>query len=162
MKVNQELSAEEIRLIQEKGDKQKSFNKALRFAMIRPRSEKEIKDYLKRKCINESIHQYIIKKLIKLELLDDIKFAKWWVDLRLVNRSVRILNYELRIKGIDNEIIKQVLDETEIDEKKLVKDLIESKKYKWEKFDAKTRRKKISQYLIGKGYGWNVINDVIK
>src|SRR3989344_2397768 len=82
LKVNQELSDEEIKLIKDKGDKQKSFDKVLRFAMIRPRSLKEVKDYLKRKYINESIHQYIIKRLIKLELLDDLKFAKWWVEQR--------------------------------------------------------------------------------
>ena len=145
LKVNQELSDEEIKLIKDKGDKQKSFDKVLRFAMIRPRSLKEVKDYLKRKCINESIHQYIIKRLTKLELLDDLKFAKWWVEQRqsFSPKSKRVLNNELRIKGINREIIQETLSETKIDEVKIAKDLIESKSYKWEKLDDRTKDKKL-------------------
>lgn len=164
LKVNQELTQKEINEIIKKGNLQKSFDKTLRFAMVRPRSVKEVNDYFKRKEIDESLHQTIIDKLVKLELLDDIKFAKWWVDQRQAfsPKSKRILSSELRIKGIKQEIINNTLDDTEIDEVKIAKELIEKKKYKWQKYDEKIRKQKISQYLAGKGFGWNVVNDVLK
>jgi len=34
--------------------------------------------------------------------------------------------------------------------------------YKWERFDPKIKKQKISQYLVVKGFGWNVIQDVLK
>jgi len=34
--------------------------------------------------------------------------------------------------------------------------------YKWEKFDDKIRRQKISQYLAGRGFDWNIIGKVVK
>ena len=73
LKVNQELTQEEINEIIKKGELQKSFDKTLRFVMTRPRSLKEVKDYFRRKEIDKSLHETIIDKLVRLELLDDQK-----------------------------------------------------------------------------------------
>jgi len=164
LKVNQELTNEEIDVIKDKSERAKAFNKVLNYATIRPRSEKEIKDYLKRKKIDNLIYLYIIKKLTKLKLLDDLEFAKWWVEQRqeFSSKAKRILNYELRIKGISNEIISNTLEDIEIDELKIAKDLIESKSYKWERYDENERKQKISQYLVGKGFSWDIINTIVK
>lgn len=164
LKVNQELSQKEINEIIKKSELSKSFDKTLRFVMVRPRSQKEVKDYFRRKEVDASLHQIIFDKLIKLELLDDQKFAKWWIDQRLQFKlkSQKDITFELRQKGIDTNTIKNTLDDSEIDEVKIAKELIAKKSYKWQKFDEKTRRQKISQYLVGKGFNWNVVNDVLK
>lgn len=162
LKVDQELDEVQIQLIKDSGEQQKIFDKVLRFVMVRPRSEKEIKDYFKRKRINESIHRYMIKRLKSLELLDDAKFAKWWVDFRSVNRSKRMLHNELRIKGVSKDIIDNVLNEVKIDELKIAKNLINKKLYKFQRYDEKVEKQKIAQYLIGKGFDWNIIQDVLK
>ncbi|EKE04856.1 MAG: hypothetical protein ACD_19C00429G0016 [uncultured bacterium] len=163
LKVNQELIQEEINEIIKKAEFQKCLDKTINFAMVRPRSTKEVKDYFRKKEIDKSIQQTIIDRLIKLELLDDQKFAKWWVEQRLAFRpkSQRIMNYELRMKGIKQNIIDEVLENTEIDEVKIAKELIAKKIYKWQKYDEKVRKQKISQYLAGKGFNWDVINSVV-
>lgn len=164
LKVNQELTQEEINEIIKKAEFQKCLDKTLRFAMTRPRSLKEIKDYFRRKEVPESIKIEILNKLKKLELLNDQKFAKWWVTQRLEfrSKSKKDITFELRQKGIDNNIIKDILDNSEIDEVKIVKSLIAKKSYKWQKYNEKERKQKISQYLVGKGFDWNVVNDVLK
>jgi regulatory protein len=163
LKANQELTQEEINEIIKKGELQKSFDKTLRFVMTRPRSLKEVKDYFKRKEIDSSLYQNILDRLEKLQLLDDQKFAKWWVDQRLEfkHKSKKDITFELRQKGIDTNIIKNVLDGSEIDELKIVKELIEKKKYKWERYDEKVRKQKIAQYLAGKGFNWDIIKNVV-
>ncbi len=163
LKVNQELTQEEINEIVKKGELQKNFEKTLRFAMTRPRSLKEIKDYFRRKEVDSSLHQNIIDKLIKLELLDDNKFAQWWVRQRLEfkHKSKKDITFELRQKGIDSNIIKNVLDDSEIDEVKIAKELIAKKLYKWQKYEESIRRQKISQYLAGKGFSWDVIKSIV-
>lgn len=164
LKVNQELTQEEINEIIKKAEFQKCLDKTLRFAMIRPRSLKEVKDYFRRKEVPESIKIEILNKLKKLELLNDQKFAKWWVTQRLEfrSKSKKDITFELRQKGIDNNIIKDTLDNSEIDEVKIAKSLIAKKSYKWQKYNEKERKQKISQYLVGKGFDWNVVNDVLK
>jgi len=153
LKLNQELTTLEIEEIIKKAEFQKTFDKLLRFVIVRPRSEKEIKDYLKRKKVHESLNEELFNRLNRLELINDTKFSKWWVDQRLVfkNKSKKDLKFELRAKGIKNEII----------EVKIAKKLIEKKEYKWDKYEEKIKKQKIIQYLSGKGFGWDVIEKVI-
>lgn len=163
LKLNQELTDEEVAEIVKKAEYQKTLDKLLRFAIIRPRSEKEIADYFKRKLVHESMHEKLLEKLKYLELLDDAKFAKWWVEQRLAFRpkSQRIMNYELRMKGIKPDIIQKILDEIPIDEEKMAKDLLAKKMYKWKNLEPREARQKMSQYLAGKGFSWDTIEKTV-
>jgi len=163
LKVDQELTEKEVEEIIKKAEFQKTLDKLLRFATLRPRSEKEIKDYFRRKKVHESLYLNLLKRLRQLSLLDDEKFAKWWVEQRQSFRPKpkRILNIELRIKGIKKEIIEKVLGETKIDEVKMARELLEKKAYKWHALPRRQAGQKMSQYLAGRGFSWEVINSVI-
>lgn len=164
LKVEQELTDEEVGKIVKKAELQKTLDKLLRFATLRPRSEKEIKDYFRRKKVHESLHKELFDRLNHLELIDDEKFAKWWVEQRQSFRPKpkRIMNYELRMKGIKKEIIEKALGEEEVDEEKMAKELLEKKAYKWKNLEPRVARQKMSQYLAGKGFGWEIIEKVVK
>jgi SOS response regulatory protein OraA/RecX len=68
---------------------------------------------------------------------------------------------ELRIKGIGKEIIDEVLGEEVVDEEKMARELIEKKAYKWKALEPRIARQKMSQYLAGKGFSWDVIQKVV-
>lgn len=163
LKVDQELTEKEVEDIVKKAEYQKTLDKLLRFAMVRPRSEKEVGDYFKRKKVHESLHEKLFEKLKHLELLDDAKFAKWWVEQRQAFRPKpkRVLSIELRTKGIKKEVIDEVLGEEIVDEEKMARELINKKAYKWKNLEPRLARQKMSQYLAGKGFGWDVIGRVI-
>ncbi|HKC04864.1 MAG TPA: RecX family transcriptional regulator [Patescibacteria group bacterium] len=162
LKVDQELTDAEVIEVVKKAEFQKTWEKLLRFAMVRPRSEKEVTDYFRRKKIHESMHQELLEKLKHFELLDDLKFAKWWVEQRgnFKPKPARILKIELTQKGIVKEIIENVMGETVVDEEKMAKDLIERKAYKWKNLEPRVAKQKMSQYLAGKGFGWETIEKV--
>jgi len=159
----QELTDEKILEITQKGEYQKVWDRLLVFATLRPRSEKEINDWMIRKKVNLDYKNKLAEKLCKLELIDDEKFAKWWVGQRLAfkKKSLRDLNYELRGKGIKKEIIEKVLSASEINEEQAAKDLIEKRAYKWKGLGRVERRQKISRCLAGKGFGWETIKKVL-
>lgn len=163
IKIGTELTDEEVKKIIFKADFQKNLDKVLRFVTVRPRSLKEVNDYFRRKKIDISIHQSLLEKLKHLELLDDTKFAKWWVNQRLAFKkiSLRILKLELGKKGIDRNIIDDVLQDSPIDEEKMARELLENKAYKWKNFDPKVAKQKKFQYLAGKGFDWEVVKKVI-
>jgi len=123
LKVEQELSLEEIEKVIKKAEFQKISDRLIRFAMVRPRSEKEIHLWMRRKKVNESLQDDLFNKLKRFDLIDDEKFAKWWVDQRQHFRPKpkRMLTNELRIKGISKNIIEDVLEGTEVDEEKIAK-----------------------------------------
>jgi len=163
LKTGQEYSTKEIRGIIKKAEWQKTWDKLLKFATLRPRSEKEINDYIKRKKIHASLQPALLKKLKLLKLLNDLEFAKWWVEQRLQfkSKSKRDLSYELRTKGINKEIIEEVLGGAKIDEAKIAKELLAKKAYKWQDLPSREARQKKAQYLAGKGFSWDVIGKVV-
>lgn len=163
LKIEQTLTETEVEKIVKKAEFQKTLDKLLKFATLRPRSEKEIRDWFKRKKVHETIREELSNKLNRLELVDDEKFAKWWIEQRQDFRpkAKRVLNNELRTKGISNEIINKVLGETKVDEEKIARELLEKKKYKWKGLNKLIARRKMSEYLARKGFDWDVIRKLI-
>lgn len=163
IKIGTVLTDDEVTKIVRKAEFQKTLDKLLKFAMMRPRSEKEIDEYLKRKKVHESMWEDLFEKLKHFELLDDVKFAKWWVDQRLAFKKIseKVLKLELGRKGIDKNTIDDVLEVTPIDEEKMAKELLSKRVYKWERLDPKVAKQKKFQYLAGKGFDWEVVKKIL-
>nr|AKQ03478.1 regulatory protein RecX [uncultured Microgenomates bacterium Rifle_16ft_4_minimus_38077] len=163
LRVEQELSDKEIKIILKKAEFQKASDKLLRYATLRPRSEKEFRNWLKKHKVHESLHRELFDRLKRLELIDDKVFAKWWIGQRLQFKfkSKRELENELQIKGIDRNITEDVLSEVNIDEVKIAKGLLNKKKYRWEKLPKHEAREKMSEFLGRKGFGWGIIKIII-
>ena len=163
LKVEQELPEREVEEIIKKAEFQKTYDKLVRFTTLRPRSEKEVNDWLRKYKVHKSIHKELFIRLKRLDLLDDRKFAQWWVEQRITfrPRGKRALSFELRQKGIDRDLINQILSEVKIDEQKIACQLLKKKKYKWEKLGKLKARKKMSEFLARKGFSWAVIKESI-
>lgn len=164
LKIEQEYSEKEIKEIVKKAEFQKTYDKLVRYSTLRPRSKREVEMWLRKYKVHESLHDELFNKLKRLELLDDTEFAKWWVDQRITfrPRGKRALMAELRQKGIDRYIVDEVLSMVKIDEKKMAKKLLERRKYKWEKLGKLEARKKKSEFLARKGFGWEIIKQLVK
>jgi len=164
IKVGEEYSEEEIGEIVKKGEFQKISDKLINYSILRPRSKKEVEMWLKRKKVHESIHKDLFNKLKRLELLDDEKFASWWVKQRMEfrNKSKRELIFELRSKGIDKNIIDDVMSKSNVDDESAAKKLIKKNKYKWKRYEDNHKNRKMSEYLARKGFSWEIIKKVVK
>ncbi len=156
LRVEQELSDEEIEKITNKAEFQKTLDKLLRFAYLRPRSEKEIRDWFYRKKVPDTMHSDLFSKLKYFDLLDDVKFAKLWVENRQAFRpkSKRILKQELQIKGISRDIIDDVFSEIEIDEDKIALAMLNKKRFADD-------NKRLS-YLVRNGFDFEIAKRAVK
>lgn len=163
LRAEQKLSNKEILKITKKAKFQDVYDKILKFASLRPRSEKEFVLWLKKHKVSESLHKKLFDKLKCLDFLNDKKFAIWWVEQRQQFRpkSKRILVQELRIKGIDKEMIDEVLKEEEVDEISAAKRMLKKKIYMWKKLGGFEKRVKMGKFLAGKGYSWDTIRKVV-
>jgi len=163
LKAGNVLSDEDVVRISKKGEYQKALDWLLLFVSLRPRSEKEVNDWMARKKVADDLKSTLVEKLKHLDLLDDEKFARWWIEQRLAfkNKSIKDLYYELAGKGIGKEIINKVLNSAEIDEEKSARILLDKKGYRWRGLGKLERRKRISEFLARKGFKWDVIKKVI-
>lgn len=143
---------------------------------IRRRSEKEIRDYLKnlsfkRKMketeqISSIVVESLIEKLKQKKMLDDEQFAKSWVEARRrsKNKGVIAIKSELFQKGIDKEIVAQVLNTLtqEEGEEDLAIKAIEKKMRGWKGLSKMEFKKKAYGFLQRKGFTSDTVITVIE
>ena len=163
LKVEQELSEDEVEIINKESEFQDVYDKILRFASLRPRSEKEFAFWLKKHKVHQSLHEGLFERLRHLDFLNDKKFAIWWIGQRQEFRpkSKRGLEQELRIKGIEKDVIDETLKEEEVDETSAAKRILKKKEYMWRGLHGFEKRVKMSNYLARNGYSWSVIRQIV-
>lgn len=157
--VGQEI--DEGKLAQLKGTAKldKAYGRCLGLLARRPRSEWEIRDYLKRKDYGEDEASTIVVRLESRGYLDDQDFARRWVeDRRLLKAtSQRRLQQELRAKRVSDDIISQVLANDETDELEVLRELIIRKRTQSRYQDEQ----KLMAYLIRQGYNYGDVKRVL-
>jgi regulatory protein len=145
---------------------EKFYNASLRFLSFRPRSEKEVRDSLKRKKAPPKIIEEIILKLKELNFINDREFAKWWIEQRLTFRlkALRVIKNELKLKGIIDEITEDVLRESQVEQKAdydIAKKLAERKVERYKGLAYKDKRLKLTRFLANKGFSFEDIEKSI-
>ena len=102
-------------------------NSAYALLRVRPRSEAELASRLKDKGYVPGVITGVIEGLRKRGLVDDAKFARFWVDSRMHLKPVGdyILKRELKQKGVGESIVEAALraKESEYDEYAVAKDM---------------------------------------
>lgn len=163
LKIGQELPQEKIDDIVQKSEHQKVLNKLLSFTTLRPRSEEEIKIWLRRKKVPQDMHFPLFDTLKRLELIDDYKFARWWIDQRNTFRpkGIKALKYELLKKGINRKIIDETLSEIDINEESIILEMLEKKRLKWERYEDEDRKQKMYEYLARQGFDWELVKKMV-
>lgn len=116
------------------------------------------------KRYSENIIPNVILWLENKEYINDELFATVWSQSRLKNKPVGRyrLNYELKLKGIDQEIIQKVLDKTynDIDELTLARDLIKNKITSSEIKNIRIDPEKIYNFLLRRGFSRGVSKNI--
>jgi regulatory protein len=156
---NQELSKSELEKLKADALLDKAYDRALNLIVRRPRSEWELRDYLKRKEYDAVVSGQVIVKLRDRGYVNDTDFAERWVANRrlLKATSKRRLALELRQKHVAADIIDQVLQADETDELEVLKDLVE-KKRKQSKYQDSL---KLMQYLSRQGFSYDLIKQAL-
>jgi len=136
--------------------------KALKLLSYRPRSVYEIRFRLKKISPSPKLINQVINQFLEEDLLNDQEFARWWVDQRINHRPRGnfALKAELFQKGIDKEIINQVLL-TPAQEKKLAKKFISSRQTQLKSLSLRRQKIKASQWLKTRGFISSTIYAVI-
>ncbi len=108
-----ELSNTESEQLQQSVQEDDAKRTALKYLSRRPRTEKEIADYLAKKKYDHSTAQRVIGKLNGLHLLDDSEFARMFCRDKILRKPVgeRVLRSALLRKGVNKEIIDAVMPE---------------------------------------------------
>lgn len=156
--VGKEISREELENLLKEKDYSKAKDIALKFLSYKARSEKEVRDKLVSKEVESMTIDRVIEFLKRYDYINDEKFANSYVRerIRLKLEGRKKLVYDLRQKGIKQEIIDHVLDNTDIDEIDQAIQLLEKKVHDKTELDIKEKQR-IYQFLLRKGFSYDII-----
>lgn len=163
LKVGQLLSDADIEALQAEDAYHKAYHRVLDLLSRRPYSTGEVQRYLAQKKVAPAHSERIITRLTEVGLLDDLAFARFWIENRdaFQPRSAMAIRYELRQKGVEGEIIDEALDEGDFDEEEAayragLKSLSRLRKFE----DEREFVQKLAGVLGRRGFRWEVIRRV--
>jgi len=166
LKVGYECDATKLASLKQEGEFSKVYGRALEYCMMRPHSKKEVLDYLYRKTkpsktrdgslkpgISPFLANRVFDRLVEKKYLDDEKFAAYWVENRSIVKGIsqRKLVLELKLKGVDETIIKQALYDVSRDDSVEIKKIIVKKRRHY------PDERKLIAYLARQGFNYDDI-----
>jgi regulatory protein len=162
LEVGQEINEEKIRQLKKAEAGEKAYQRALNFLSYRVRTEAEIRRNLKKHDTPEDFIEQVLERLQRNRLVDDLEFAKSWVDNRseFRPRGRRALYSELRQKGVDQKIIDEVLQD--IDEGALAYQAAHKNARKYRRYEWPDFRKKLLGFLARRGFNYAVAAPVVE
>lgn len=157
--VNQEIDNSTITKLKKLSGEDKFYYRALHYLSIRGRSEWEMTQYLKRRQASDQEIDKILKRLRQLGLLDDLKFARSWVESRnlIRPRSNIRLRQELRQKRIEESIVDKILEELKVDDSQILERIVIQKRRQAKYKD----NQKLMQYLARQGFRYDDIKSAV-
>ena len=161
LKIGDILSDEKITQLQNEDARERALQQALLFLSYRARSEKEIRQNLKKHEYPEEAIEYTMTRLRDNRLANDNEFAQAWVENRNTfrPRSRRALTMELRQKGLVEETMNNAV--SDIDEETLAYEAAQKRAPRFLGLEWNEFRKKLSEYLARRGFPYPVAASVI-
>lgn len=158
LKKGQELSDDLFDRVLFEDLKSEAFNKAIKYIGSSLKSIKQLKDYLKKKEYPDEVVEFVIDKLCEYKYLDDYNFAKSYV-LTYSNKYGRLkLISQLRMKGVDENIIDDVFNENKVESN--IENI--ARKYLKNKNITNETWLKLSRFLYSRGYEFEDINRIVE
>jgi regulatory protein len=157
----QVLSDREIADLRRADAVQHAYDQALDFLGYRARSQAEVERYLADKGVEPDVVAAVLSRLYMAGLLDDTAFARAWVENRetFQPRGARGLRYELEHKGIDPEVIAEVV--AGVDETDSAYRAAQARAWQIASLDREAFRRKLGGFLARRGFDYDVIREVI-
>lgn len=143
----------------------KCKSSALRIIERTYKSEKEMFNKLIEKGYDDNTIINVIEFLRKYNFLDDLAYTKMYIKDKIKAQGKNKIKFALIKKGISEEIVNQELEDVDdIDQNNTLMKLAESKYKTLLKNEQDSRKlfKKLSDFLMRKGFQWEEIKSVLK
>jgi regulatory protein len=163
---NMNFDVDGFSALDERLNEKRAFDRAVLLLSYRARSSSELSGRLKQAGFAEEIVERTVDKLKSLNYIDDSAFSASWASSRITTKlyGSKRIRQELKEKGVADDIIAGVL--SEIDDKdeefERAKVLAKGKLQKLSSADSKADFRRLSQFLIRRGYAGSIAYKVCK
>jgi regulatory protein len=163
LKRGQVLSDADIERLQAADDVEKAREKALRFLGSRPRSEWEVRQNLQKAGYGAGTIDRVLERLRGVGLVDDAAFVRYWLDNRaqFKPKGAVALRQELRLKGVEREVIDTVLAESEHADDSAALRAALAKADRYRQLPRPEFAQKLGAYLARRGFDYETVREAV-
>lgn len=158
LKVGSIVTEEELSQLQLAGERQTALDKALTHISASMKTERDIRDFLRRKGYLQDVADYVVGKMKGYGYLDDEAYARAYAESAGKRKGGRLIRMELKRKGVSDQAIAAALSEG-VDEGAAAKAALE-KYLRGKKPDEKTLRKAYA-HLMSKGFDYDTARSAL-
>ncbi len=144
------------------GEGKKAAQKAMNLLLHKDRTKWELQDRLYRAGFSEQASREALQYVEQFGYIDDRRYAENYVMFQKEKKSRKEIAYQLTGRGIEKELVLQVLEQDGYDgEEAAIKNLAE-KKLKGRKITSLEyeEQQKIIAYIARRGYDFGMIKNV--
>jgi regulatory protein len=160
--VGAELSSERQRWLYDEEQRLGAIEAALRLLAMSPRSEKELRDRLKKRGFRKAAVEAAVTRVTEMGYVNDAAYAKFFVEARQSStpRSRRALAFELGRKGVDREVAAESVEE--VSDADAAYRAAQRRLRSFAKFDRVTFTRRLGAFLGSRGFGYGVTRATIE
>ncbi len=161
LSVGTDVNSLPLEEIAKEDEYKRALAKSFELLSARDKTKKQLADNLRRNGYSQEAIEKTTERLTELDYIDDFAYAKRFAE-NSKDLGKRGIEYKLRERGIDGQIISRVLED--VDEDVLLenaKALVEKNIKKYEKYPVRERKMKLSQMLARKGFDWEKAKEAI-
>jgi regulatory protein len=165
LQVDQQLLPEQVEQLRSSEAEQQAVDRALNYLSFRPRSREEVRRYLRRKETPPDIIEAALARLDRLDFVNDRTFASFWIETReqFNPRGARALKNELRMKGVEREVVEELVNDEQDEElalragRKKALSLMHISD-----IDYNTFRNRLGSFLQRRGFGYEISTRTVR
>lgn len=139
----------------------KAQKESIKYLSSRMRTAKQLAKHLAEKGYDGKIIDLTIDRISSWGYIDDASYARTFIEYRLSSskKSWRAIEYDLKLEGVEKDVIVDVLSEYERDESERAFEV--AQKIVKDKRDEKTL-KRLQGSLARNGFYWDAISYALK
>ena len=141
----------------------KAQDLALSYISGKMRTEKEVCGKLRLNGFDEDIVKKVLDFLKKYDYVNDYNYCLAFIrqSLKLNPMGYFAIRQKLKIAGVEDYNIEKAWNESNVDQLKYA-ELVTDKKLKGKKIADEKEMRKLQDFLLRKGYSYDIIKDIIK
>jgi len=152
----------ELQGLRTEDERRTAYEAAINLLSYRPRSEKEIRQRLRRRSVAPEVIDETVERLRAAHYLDDAAFAQFWRESRetLSPRSGRLIRSELLFKGVDIDTATSTVEDLDDEEAAYRAAAKRLKSLKDD--DCDVFRRRLGGFLTRRGFSYDVVRRTLE
>ena len=158
LKVGMHIEAEELGAIQLESEKAQALDRALKHLSATMKTEKQMRDFLRKKGYLPVVCDYVLEKLRGYGFVDDAEYSAQYVQSAGKKKGARLIALELKSRGVAEEEIEGALEGL-TGEEDAAKEL--ARKYMKNREPTRENFSKAYRHLLSKGFSYDIAKDAL-